>query len=89
MGILPQKPSPEASHHVQLCTKPADPTRKGGAEVRQEVRSGLPSMKRADFVDGSGILNFPSMKRADFVDGSWILNFPSMKKAVFVDGKSE
>ena len=25
-------------------------------------------MKKADFVDGSGILMFPSMKRADFVD---------------------
>ena len=69
--------------------KPADPTRKGGAKVHQEARSGLPSMKKANFVDGSRILNFPSMKRADFVDDSWILMCASMKRAEFVDGKSE
>ena len=45
-------------------------------------------MKKADFVDGSWILNFPSMKKAVFVDGSGILNFSSMKRAVFVDGRT-
>ena len=84
-AVTTEMPSRHAKYEQNQQTR----HRKAGLRYAKRPDLNFPSMKRANFVDESGILNFPSMKRAVSVDGSGILYFPSMKKADFVDEKSE